>query len=143
MEEAMWPATWKMPRGAVDNNIARVGYLGRDEIVAGRNRDNDIKSSENIKTKANWMRVSVTGCGKALRIDFDEVFESAEVRYLETAIRQLLPPKTPRDTNHTRQSAINFHDTGALKLSTTSLAVTLAARFRPARIASDMLCRLP
>lgn len=34
------------------------------------------------ETKQNCIRVSVTGCGKELRIVLEEVFDSAEERYL-------------------------------------------------------------
>lgn len=42
-------------------------------------RDANIKHHD--ETDANCIIVSVTGCGKALRIDFDEVFVNADVIY--------------------------------------------------------------
>lgn len=45
-------------------------------------------SHANVKhhneTKANCMIVRVIGCGKAFRIDFDDVFVSADVKYQTT-----------------------------------------------------------
>lgn len=56
-------------------------------------------------------------------------------------------PPNKREIYQTRHNAINFQLTGTLTFSTTSLAVTLAARFLPAliasRAASDILCLLP
>ena len=39
------------------------------------------KNKHHNETKANWTSVRVTGFGKALRIDFEDVFVSAELRY--------------------------------------------------------------
>lgn len=38
-------------------------------------------TKHHIGTKANWIMVSVTGFGSAFRIDFDDVFVTAEVMY--------------------------------------------------------------
>lgn len=60
-----------------------------------------------METEANCIKVSVTGLSKALRIDFDEVFVTAEVMY------------------HVIHSNISLGDTGAFRASASSCAFSL------------------
>lgn len=46
------------------------------------------------ETNENCMSVSVTGCGKELRIVLEEVFDSAEERYLHHIFSYLVHTKS-------------------------------------------------
>ena len=51
--------------------VAKGGYMWASQA----------KSTHQEDTKANWIRVRVIGLGKALRMDFEEVFVRAELMY--------------------------------------------------------------
>ena len=56
----------------------------RAVIWVRRGGYNPAKYAKNMhqeETKANWISVRVTGLGKALRMDLEEVFVNAEVKY--------------------------------------------------------------
>jgi hypothetical protein len=50
--------------------------------MRGMERAAIVNSTHHDDTKPNWTKVSVTGFGSALRMLFDEVFDSADTRYL-------------------------------------------------------------
>jgi hypothetical protein len=50
-------------------------------LRAGKMEANQEKNIQNVATKANWMRVSVAGFGKALRIDLEDVLVRALEKY--------------------------------------------------------------
>ena len=87
-ELAMCPPTWKNASGAVVAITRPVGYLnppcnpGTARPTAGRNRASTLNSTHHPLTKENWIKVSVTGRGNALRMLFEDVLDSADARYL-------------------------------------------------------------
>jgi hypothetical protein len=50
-------------------------------LRAGKMEANQEKNIQNVATKANWMRVSVAGFGKALRMDLEDVLVRALEKY--------------------------------------------------------------
>ena len=78
-----WPPTWKPARGRVVIRTSRVGYkipIRRAGMCVFR-EGNIVESPEsrpqNMATNPHWIRVSVAGFGKPVRIDFEEVFVQA------------------------------------------------------------------
>lgn len=59
--------------------------------VTRASRDSAMHHDE---TNENCMSVSVTGCGKELRIALEEVFDSAEERYLHHIFSYLVHTKS-------------------------------------------------
>lgn len=105
---AIWPPTWNRARGAVVVMIALVGNRRPPERpgivrngVTRASRDNTMHHDE---TNENCMSVSVMGCGKELRIVLEEVFDSAEVRYLH---RTLATWSTPNHSGNKRRYTIS------------------------------------
>lgn len=84
---AICPPTWNKASGAVVPIIALVGNLkppDRPGIVRnGVNFARSDKVMHHDDTKPNCTIVSVTGWGNELRIVFEEVFDSADERYLQ------------------------------------------------------------
>jgi hypothetical protein len=66
---------------------SRVGYripcrsAGMFLLSHGKIVESQEKRRQKLATKPNWMRVRVAGLGKALRMDFEEVFVKALERY--------------------------------------------------------------
>ena len=87
MELRIWPVNWKIAKGNAVIRTSREGYLMpflragilflRDGITLERYTN----TKHHIDTKANWIIVRVIGCGRAFRIDFDDVCVMAEVMY--------------------------------------------------------------
>ena len=62
---------------------ARIPCLNEGMLAfnIGSNVDSHEKNTQKEETNANCMRVSVAGLGRALRIDFEEVFVKALEKY--------------------------------------------------------------
>jgi hypothetical protein len=85
---AICPPTWKKARGAV---VAITTLVGKRNPPLSPSTDRSLVAfarAESVThhddTNPNWISVSVTGCGNELSIVFEEVFDSAEERYLHT-----------------------------------------------------------
>lgn len=82
-----WPNIWKAASGSVviitSRDGERIGCRNALILVpsTGKIVASHAKKMQSDDTKANWTRVRVAGILKALRIDFDDVFVSAEDVY--------------------------------------------------------------
>jgi hypothetical protein len=87
VEDRRCPPIWKAARGRVVIITSRVGErmpclrAGMVVLRAGKRVASQEKKKQNVATKANWIRVSVAGLGKALRIDLEEVLVRALEKY--------------------------------------------------------------
>ena len=87
VELRMWPRSWKTARGSAVLMTSLLGYLipclsaGTAVFRAGKRCARYAEKIHQPETKANWTMLRVTGCGKALRMDFEDVFVRAEVMY--------------------------------------------------------------
>lgn len=86
-ELRIWPPIWKAVRGSVVRIRSLDGFriplrsAGMAVFKAGYTLANHANTKHHDETKANCMRVRVTGFGKALRIALEEVFDIADVVY--------------------------------------------------------------
>ena len=90
-----------------DGGFSPFFNAGMAFLSGGNTAANQVRTRHHSDTDANCAMVRVTGWGKALRMDFEEVFVSAEVMY------------------HVIQRPINFQDMGALRASANSCAFSL------------------
>lgn len=124
--ENIWPKTWNIESGAVVWIIALDGGFKPFFIPGmrcerpGMTREMKLNTIHQLDTNANCRTVRVTGCGKALRIDFDDVLESPDTKY------------------HIRHNTTSFTDTGAFNASTISPALADPALARILPILSDI-----
>ena len=76
-----------MASGSVVLMMSRVGRrmpclsTGTALCSGEKKRPRVAKAIHQEETQANWITVSVTGCGKTLRIVLEEVLVSAELKY--------------------------------------------------------------
>jgi hypothetical protein len=102
MELARCPPTWNAASGAVVFSTYDVGHLsppcspGIALPTTGTNRAIPASVMHHVATKPNWRMVRVNGRGRAFRIDFDEVLESALVRY--QIIHRAFPSPVSRES---------------------------------------------
>lgn len=81
------PNSWKTESGSAVYMTSHVGRrkpffnAGTAFFMAGNTDDNAVRIIHQEKTEKNWRIVKVAGFGYALRIDFEEVFVSADVMY--------------------------------------------------------------
>lgn len=93
IELAICPPTWKNARGAVVTITCLLGNLnppcspGIALPTTGIHLESTPSVTHQPATNPNCTIVRVTGRGKALRMLLDEVFDSAEARYLQTRRR--------------------------------------------------------
>lgn len=84
---SIWPANWKIASGNAVKITSRDGYsmpvlrAGTFLFSEGNSLERYVRNRHHVDTKPNCTVVSVTGCGRAFKIDFDEVFVVADVVY--------------------------------------------------------------
>lgn len=87
VEDKRWPPIWNAARGRVVLMTSRLGYrilclrAGTWVCSAGNTVANQEKNRQKVATKPNCISVRVAGFGKAIRIDFEEVFVRALEKY--------------------------------------------------------------
>ena len=86
-ELRIWPPIWKAVRGRVVMMSSREGLripwrsTGIELRRGGWMRAAQDSNRHHEHTNMNWIRVKVTGLGKAVRMAFDEVLDMIEVVY--------------------------------------------------------------
>ena len=86
--ENMWPNTWNMESGtvvlmtALDGGLKPFFIPGMRSERPGMICERKLNVMHQPDTNANCKTVRVTGWGKPLRIDFEDVFESPDTKYL-------------------------------------------------------------
>ena len=82
-----WPNNWNTASGMAVYSICTDGRsmpffsAGMDLFRSGKTDATCAKMRHQIETEANCANVNVTGFGKAVKMDFEEVFVRAEVMY--------------------------------------------------------------
>jgi len=115
----------------------------------GNNDERYTSSRHQTDTKANWIMVKVIGIGRAFKMDFEDVFVRAEVKYQITHkvwnMDQSCHSKSkdPLLVDHGKRHTTSRYETGARSASASScaLALTLPLRVRIVEIASLILFR--
>lgn len=151
IELAICPPTWNTDNGTVVINTNRLGFLnppaspGIARPSTGTNRATNARTRHQPATNANCSIATVTGQGKAFRMLFVDVFDSAEDRYhiKHSSYFSMNQLPAPRSLNLREKHTISFQLMGAFTNSTTSPALMLCARFRPSLSTSEMLFALP
>jgi hypothetical protein len=117
IELRICPSNWNPARGRAVMITSRDGRnmpLRRAGIAVfnpGKSVEQYVRSRHQNDTKANCIRVSVTGLGSAVNMDLEDVLVTADVMY------------------QTIQRPISLYDTGAFKASAISCAFALILAF--------------